>query len=98
MTTSLLITIIGTFLLLVILREIIALIVYGWKQDDGETLGEIRDYNRELYKSGRANRDEHRMTTIGWRRDPIHGNDGQTYDSNSPSGEDEYFRVVRKKK
>ena len=69
-------------------------------------------YNAELYKTGRADRSEIRLTTVGWRRDPINREDGcipdcgndrirqdgngtQEYDT--PSGNREYYKVIRKK-
>jgi len=67
-------------------------------------------YNRNLYRSGAANRGEVRLTTIGWRLDPINGEDGQTPDPgnnrircdgndveefDTPSGNREYFKVIR---
>lgn len=66
-------------------------------------------YNRNLYKSGAANFDEVRSTTVGWRRDPINGEDGQTPDPGNdcmrldgngtpeyetPSGNLEYSQVL----
>jgi hypothetical protein len=66
-------------------------------------------YNRNLYKSGKANYNEVRGTTVGWRKDPIHGEDGQTPDPgndcrrkdgngtpeyDTPSGNREYYRVL----
>jgi hypothetical protein len=52
-------------------------------------------HNRELYRSGKANKDEVRSTTVGWRHDP-----GQvkTDPKDSPSGNPEYHTVVRSKK
>jgi hypothetical protein len=74
----------------------------------------IRDarYNRNLYKSGAADRSEVRSTTVGWRPDPINGQDGMTPDPGNdcirpdgngtpefetPSGNREYYRVIRKR-
>jgi hypothetical protein len=37
-------------------------------------------HNRNLYRSGRANRSEVRHTTVGWRPDPINREDGFTPD------------------
>jgi hypothetical protein len=69
-------------------------------------------HNRNLYKSGKANRDEVRSTTVGWRPDPIHGEDGMTPDPgndcirpdgnrtaeyDTPSGNREYSRVLYRK-
>lgn len=59
-------------------------------------------YNRELYRSGKANKNEIRHTAIGWQPDesfiPDPGNkntDGKKYDT--PSGNKEFYKVVRKK-
>ena len=66
-------------------------------------------YNRNLYKTGQANKNEVRSTTVGWREDPINGEDGQTPDPgnsrircdgndveeyDTPSGNREYYRVL----
>jgi hypothetical protein len=60
---------------------------------------EIARYNRRLYQTGKANRDEIHLTTVGWRPDPINKEDGYTKDpcppSHNPNGE--YYRIVRKK-
>lgn len=66
-----------------------------------------RKHNRELYKSGRADRNEVRQTAVGWQPDnsytPDPGNDRKYIDSNgverwdTPSGNKEYYKVVRKK-
>ena len=71
-------------------------------------------HNRNLYKSGKANRNEVRSTTVGWRPDPINGEDGYTGDPgnervvgkdengyeiyDTPSCNREYYKVVRSKK
>ena len=93
---------------LVILREVFA-VVFGWDSPwFGETF-ENAKYNRELYKSGRANEKIKVSRTVGWRRDPIYGNDGFTPDPGNsridenekrytPSGNDEYYRVIEKRR
>ena len=59
-------------------------------------------YNHELYKSGRANKNEVRSTTVGWRPDPIGKQDGYTQDESfsTPSRNEngEYYIVTRSKK
>jgi hypothetical protein len=57
-------------------------------------------HNRRLYKSGLANKDEVRLTTVGWRPDPWNKEDGYTQDPNPPSRNPngEYYRVIRTKK
>ena len=53
-------------------------------------------YNRRLYREGRANKQEIRYTTIGWRPDPVNTEDGYLQDrAITPSGEPEYYRVIR---
>jgi hypothetical protein len=37
-------------------------------------------HNRKLYKDGIANKSEVRLTTVGWRPDPINREDGFTPD------------------
>lgn len=74
---------------------------------------EAARHNRKLYKSGKADRDTVVVTTIGYRPDPIHEEDGFTPDPgnlergsaeedstskhNTPSGNREYHRTIRKK-
>jgi hypothetical protein len=56
-----------------------------------------RKHNKQLYKDGKANKNEVRLTTIGWRQDPIDEQDGQTEDCcNTPSGQPEYYKVIRR--
>jgi hypothetical protein len=73
---------------------------------DGESLWEIRRYNRRLYQSGLANRHVIQHTTIGWRPDPWGEADGFTPDPgnsrrredgslDTPSGNVEYHRVFK---
>lgn len=66
----------------------------------GELFSSDARHNAELYRSGKANRNEVRSTTVGWRRDPHNQEDGQTHDPNGPSGNPngEYYTVIRKKK
>ena len=72
---------------LVILREVFA-VVFGWDSPwFGETF-ENAKYNRELYKSGRADKNKVVMTTIDTSRDDI----------NTASGHVETSRVIRGKK
>jgi hypothetical protein len=52
--------------------------------------GEDAAYNRQLEKDGLVNRDVVQHTTIGWRPDPFHEQDGYTQ-----TGPNEYSRVVR---
>jgi hypothetical protein len=47
-------------------------------------------YNRRLYEEGKAKKNEVRLTTIGWRPDPINKEDGYV---RAPDGE--YYRVIR---
>jgi len=56
-------------------------------------------HNAKLYRSGQANRDEIRLTTVGWRPDPINKEDGYTEDPCPPSHNlnGEYYQVTRKK-
>lgn len=56
-------------------------------------------HNAKLYRSGRANKDEVRVTTVGWRPDPINEEDGCEKDQDAPSGNPngEYYKVVRRK-
>jgi len=56
-------------------------------------------HNAELYRTGRANWNEVRLTTVGWRPDPINKEDGYTESSEQPSGNHngEYYRVIRYK-
>jgi hypothetical protein len=70
--------------------------IFSWI---GRLFSEDARHNHELYKSGRANRNEVRSTTVGWRPDPINKEDGYIYDPNGPSGNPngEYYRVIRKK-
>ena len=68
---------------LVILREVFA-VVFGW---DSPWFGDAK-YNRELYKSGRADKNKVVMTTIDTSRDDI----------NTASGHVETSRVIRGKK
>lgn len=59
-----------------------------------------RAHNRKLYRDGLANKDEVRLTTIGWRPDPINQRDGMTdgfYD-NTPSMNVEFYKVIRSNK
>ena len=93
---------------LVILREVFA-VVFGWDSPwFGETFKNAK-YNRELYKSGRANEKIKVSKTVGWRRSPFYGNDGFTPDPgnsrtdkkgklDTPSGNYEYYRVIEKGK
>lgn len=69
-------------------------------------------HNRELYRSGRANRNIVQNTTVGWRPDPWNEDDGfvpdpgnldeddklykSNVDHNTPSGNREYHRVIRR--
>lgn len=71
-------------------------------------------HSRKLYKTGKANKNEVRSTTVGWRPNPIHEQDGFTpdpgndritgvdengyYTYDTPSGNREYYKVIRKKK
>lgn len=64
-------------------------------------------YNRDLYRTGRANKNEVRQTVIGWRPDYQNGDDGFVPDSgnfrkgsgskefDTASGSLEYYRVIR---
>lgn len=69
-----------------------------------ETL-EDRKHNKELEKKGLINKDEIRLTTVGWRPDPIHKQDGYTADPGNrengkhktPSKNEEYYKVIRKR-
>jgi len=52
-------------------------------------------HNRNLYRTGKANKGEVRSTTVGWQQDQ---NQIKTAGDASPSGQDEYHTVVRDNK
>ena len=54
-----------------------------------------RHYNQELYRSGKANKDEVRLTSIGHR---TNNNQIESDPKTSPSGGYEYYEVIRTKK
>ena len=70
--------------------------IFSWV---GRLFSENARHNHELYKSGKANTNEVRSTTVGWRRDPINGEDGYTEDPTPPShnSNGEYYTVIRKR-
>lgn len=74
----------------------------------GRLFSEDARHNHNLYKSGKADKNEVRQTTIGWRPDPTNKEDGFTPDPgnsrwiegkgyDTTSGNKEYYKVVRKK-
>ena len=52
-------------------------------------------YNRKLYRDGKANKNEVRLTTIGWRASE---EQIETDGKKSPSGEYEYHQIIRDQK
>jgi hypothetical protein len=71
--------------------------IFSWI---GALFSDDARHNHNLYKTGKANRNEVRLTTVGWRPDPINGQDGYNHDPNGPSRNPngEYYRVIRSKK
>ena len=53
------------------------------------------DYNRKLKRMGVVDESEIVETTIGWRRDPINKEDGQT-PVRGGNGEQEFQTIIRR--